>query len=130
MEISRHARYVALLALIAGLFACAGSINREELLNRMQGRKTSLIVDVRSRSEYGRGHLPGAVHIPFYAVASTLSQMQFPKDGEIVMYCEHGPRAGLASLLLHLSGYDALYSLEGHMKSWRQNQFPIETINP
>lgn len=119
-----------MLALITGLFACTASITREELLIRMQDRKSPLIVDVRSRSEYGRDHIPGAVHVPFYSIAAMLPQMQFPKDGEIVLYCEHGPRAGLAGLLLYLAGYDTFYSLEGHMKGWRQNQFPIEAINP
>lgn len=116
--------------LIIALFACSAGISRDDVLSRMQDGTKSLIVDVRSQTEYVRGHLPGAVHIPFYAVASTLPQMQYPKKGEIVLYCEHGPRAGIAGLLLHFSGYDAIYSLEGHMKGWRQNQFPIEIINP
>ena len=120
---------VAVFVLAANLFSCAAGISREELLSRMHEQRSPLIVDVRSQAEYGRDHLPGAIHVPFYSIASRLGQMQFPKDREFVLYCEHGPRAGMASLWLHIYGYDSIYSLEGHMKGWRRNQFPIENIN-
>jgi rhodanese-related sulfurtransferase len=45
----------------------------------------------------------------------------------VLLYCEHGPRSGIASFLLFLSGYENVYSLEGHMKGWRGNMFPVET---
>jgi rhodanese-related sulfurtransferase len=45
-----------------------------------------------------------------------------------VLYCEHGPRSDIAGFSLYLSGYEKVYSLEGAMKAWRKNEFPIEVI--
>ncbi len=116
-----------LLAIAAA--GCAAGITRAELLEQMQAGNPPLIVDVRSQGEYDRDHVPGAVHIPFYAIGSGLNALGFSKRAPVVLYCEHGPRASIAGFALFLSGYDKVYSLEGHMKGWRNNGFPLEIIS-
>jgi rhodanese-related sulfurtransferase len=125
----RRLPFVASLALpIMMLTGCTTALSREELLKEMREGHPPLIVDVRSRAEYDRGHLPGAVPIPFTAIRSGLEENEAAKGERIVIYCEHGPRAGIAGILLALSGYDKVFSLQGHMKAWRENRFPIETF--
>ena len=108
---------------------CAATITREDLLRQMQEGTAPLIVDVRSQAEYDRDHLPGALHIPFYTISSGLGKIGRLKSEPLVLYCEHGPRAGIAGFSLFFSGYDTVYSLEGHMKGWRKSSFPIEIIS-
>jgi rhodanese-related sulfurtransferase len=108
---------------------CSTAITREDLLKQLQSDAPPLVVDVRSQGEYNRDHVPGAVHIPFYSIGSGLKDLGFPKKDPVVLYCEHGPRAGFAGISLFLSGYDNVYSLEGHMKGWRKSESPIEIIN-
>jgi rhodanese-related sulfurtransferase len=105
---------------------CATTIIRGDLHKKIQEKNAPVIVDVRSRGEYEQDHLPGAVHIPFYAIGSGLKGLKYAKSEQIVLYCEHGPRAGLAGLSLYLQGYERVYSLEGHMEGWRANGLPIE----
>ena len=117
-----------LICMLPCVVGCATNISREDLLRQMQEGTAPLIVDVRSQGEYDRDHVPGAVHIPFYAIGSGLSVVGFSKKDPLVLYCEHGPRASIASFTLFLSGYERVYSLEGHMKGWRTKEFPIEII--
>jgi len=120
---------VSLVLLISALVAgCATGITRDDLLKEMQGDNPPLVVDVRSQGEYDRDHVPGAVHIPFLSIGSGLRKIDYSKHDPVVLYCEHGPRSGIAGFSLFLSGYDRVYSLEGHMKAWRKNEFPIEII--
>jgi rhodanese-related sulfurtransferase len=114
------------LFLISGVAACGTGITRDALLWQMQGENAPLIVDVRSQREYDRDHLPGAVHIPFFVIESGLQQAGFSKKDPVVLYCEHGPRAGIAGFSLFLSGYEQVYSLEGHMSGWRSHDYPVE----
>lgn len=101
---------------------------QQELLALIQEKRAPLIIDVRTRGEYERDHLPGAVHVPFYSVGSTLADLNYDKaNQQVVLYCEHGPRAGVAWLSLYMHGYERLYSLEGHMKGWRTNGLPVES---
>jgi len=107
---------------------CATTIIQSDLLKMIEEKNNPVIVDVRSRGEYEQDHLPGAVHIPFYAIGSGLEELKYGKNEQIILYCEHGPRAGFAGLSLYLQGYEQVYSLEGHMKGWRSNGLPVKKL--
>jgi rhodanese-related sulfurtransferase len=115
-----------LLVLAMLLCGCSATITAMDLQRRMAETPAPLLVDVRSRDEYSRDHIPGAVRIPFYAIGSGLQERGYPKDRPVVLYCEHGPRAGLAGISLYLQGYADVYSLEGHMQGWRQRGLGLE----
>lgn len=114
------------LTLACSTIGCATGISREALLEKMRADTAPFIVDVRSQGEFGKDHIPGAIHIPFYSISSGLSTIGISKKDMLVLYCEHGPRSGIASMTLFLSGYEQVYSLDGHMQGWRNNAFPIE----
>jgi len=116
------------LTLVCISMGCATGISREALLEKMTADPVPLIVDVRSQGEFDKDHIPGALHIPFYSISSGLNTIGFSKKDLLILYCEHGPRSGIASLTLFLSGYEQIYSLDGHMQGWRKNAFPIEII--
>jgi rhodanese-related sulfurtransferase len=122
--------FTGILAVMMTICAvgCATNITREDLLKQLQSDVPPLVVDVRSQREYDRDHVPGAVHIPFYSIGSGLKDLGYPKTDPVVLYCEHGPRSGVAGISLYLSGYEKVYSLEGSMKRWRKSEFPIEII--
>jgi len=117
------------LTLMCNAAGCATGISREALLEKMRAEPALFIVDVRSQGEFDKDHIPGALHIPFYSIGSGLSNMGISKKDLLILYCEHGPRSGIASLTLFLSGYEQVYSLDGHMKGWRKSAFPIELIS-
>ncbi len=119
-----------LLVLAIGFFlnGCTQTLTSADLLKQMMTERPPMVVDVRSQGEYDRDHVPGAVHIPFYAIGSGLHALGHSKQDPVVLYCEHGPRASIAGFSLYLSGYDMVYSLKGHMKAWRKSDFPIEVV--
>jgi len=121
---------LVLLLLAMTLCGCSATITARELQRRMAADPRPLLVDVRSEGEYARDHIPGAVHIPFYAIGSGLEERHHPKGVPVVLYCEHGPRAGLAGISLSFQGYAEVYSLEGQMTGWRQAGFPVEKPTP
>ena len=85
------------------------------------------IVDVRSSGEYESGHVPGAIHIPYWAMLTRHSEIPTGHDEPVVIYCEHGPRAKLAKLFLKMAGFDQVVYLTGHMSSWRKAGLPVES---
>ena len=116
---------IALLSVVSA-GGCAAGISRGDLLKELEEGTAPLIVDVRSQGEFDRDHIPGAVHIPFYAIGSGLAARGFSKKEPFVLYCEHGPRAGIAGLDLLLSGYEQVWTLDGSMRGWRKSEFPLE----
>jgi rhodanese-related sulfurtransferase len=95
-----------------------------ELLRRIQSNTAPVVVDVRFRGEFDRGHVPGAINTPFFAPETA----KLPKDKstQLVIYCGHGPRAMIARLLLRRHGYGNMELLDGHMKHWKKAGRPLE----
>ena len=111
------------------LSSCASSsrVTPQELFGLIEGQSAPLILDVRSTWEYNSGHVPGAVHVPFYLTGFRKKSMPNDKGTPIVVYCEHGPRAGLAKLGLKIRGVSDVRYMKGHMQRWRKLELPLET---
>ena len=107
------------------LTGCSTSISRVDLQKMLLETPPPLVVDVRSAGEYDTDHIPGALHIPFYSIGTGLGERTVPKGSPVVLYCEHGPRAGLAGISLYLRGYGRVYSLDGQMQGWRAGGLPL-----
>lgn len=98
----------------------------DDLLKVLNQTDGPVVVDVRSRFEFRRGHIPGAVHVPFLQAAVASDDLPQDRQRAVVITCEHGPRALLAIGLLRLRGYRSLSLLQGHMHGWRQAGLPLE----
>ncbi len=109
--------------------ACGDTMDRDELARRIEAGEAPAVVDVRSRGEYARAHVPGAVHLPFHAILARAEEIPPPRspDEPVVLYCEHGPRAVLAAIQLRLVGQRPVALLEGHMAGWRRDERPLAT---
>jgi rhodanese-related sulfurtransferase len=105
----------------------ASRISAEALLTRIESGVAPVILDVRSRAEFGNGHVPGAQHIPFWRVSRTIADLAIPTDTEVVVYCGHGPRAVIAGRALRRRGFTRISYLEGHFSRWRGAGFREET---
>ena len=98
----------------AGSANTTGSMTNRELLDLIQASKAPVIVDVRSSWEYENGHVPGAVHIPFWTAYFDAEQISAARSEPVVVYCEHGPRAGLGKFGLYMAGFKNVIYLQGH----------------
>jgi rhodanese-related sulfurtransferase len=81
-----------------------------------------VVVDTRSRREYEAGHIPGAIHLPFWRAGARHHEIGADRDAAVVLYCGHGPRAAWARALLRRRGYRRVGLLKGHFRAWRRDQ--------
>ncbi len=79
--------------------------------SRMSGAQ---FVDVRSREEFARGALPGALNIPVDELRERTGELA---SGEIIVYCQVGQRGYTASVLLNELGFHAK-NLDGGYRTW------------
>ncbi|MGA7833640.1 MAG: FAD-dependent oxidoreductase [Acidimicrobiales bacterium] len=71
-------------------------------------------IDVRSREEFARGSLPGALNIPIDELRERVGELG---QSDIVVYCEVGQRGHVAATLLNQLGYRAK-NLDGGLRTW------------
>jgi rhodanese-related sulfurtransferase len=102
------------------------SVTPDALMQLIAAGTAPVIVDVRSAAEYHHGHVPGAIHLPFWQVGWRWQKLASKRESPIVVYCGHGPRAYLAGAALRRRGFGNVVYLDGHMKKWREMKLPLE----
>lgn len=66
---------------------------------------STIWIDVRTAGEFGTGHHPEAVNIPYDVIASQIASVTEDKDTDIRLYCRSGRRSGIAQTTLKNMGY-------------------------
>lgn len=74
----------------------------------------ALLVDVRTPSEFARGHIPGAVNMPVDDLRPFIGDL---RGKRVLVYCQVGMRGHTATMLLRESGVDAT-NLDGGYATW------------
>jgi len=103
-----------------------GYMQQETLLISIKQNNAPVIIDVRSDAEYQSSHVPNAIHVPFWSAFSNNKLDSLEKNKMVVLYCAHGPRAGVAKFALSLAGFDDIRYLAGHMTAWTEAGLPVE----
>ena len=85
------------------------------------GSKDYLLIDLRDRPNFDKGHIPTAISIPHNEIEKHL--FEIPKDILIILYCKAGKKAAVASVKLKEFDYEKIvtfgtdywpYDLEDH----------------
>lgn len=108
------------------------SMDTKELRERLgdagsDGRPTVLLVDVRQRSEWDEGHIPGAIH--FEGGRTAWENLPFPHDRPLAIQCSSGNRSMSVSSVLRRRGYQNVVQVEGGIKKWEKNGFEVVKEN-
>jgi rhodanese-related sulfurtransferase len=102
-------------------------ISAFELDQLIKSGSAPVIVDVRSAYEYRKGHIAGAIHLPFWRSFFLANKLSAPRDRMVIVYCQHGPRAGIGKFSLQRAGYTDVRYLDGHLSGWEKAGLPLET---
>ena len=98
-------------------------ITPQDALQRQ--RAGALVVDVREPSEWSRGHVSGAEHIPLDQLPVRLREGALPTEAEILFICASGNRSSYAVAIAADSGYRNVASVAGGTSEWHYLGLPI-----
>jgi hydroxyacylglutathione hydrolase len=95
-------------------------INPAELRERLD---EVMLIDVRQKSEWDEGHIPGAIH--FEGGRVVWEQLPFPHDRPLAIQCSSGNRSMSVSSVLRRRGYHNVLQVEGGITKWKMHGFPV-----
>ncbi|GAB4280955.1 MAG: hypothetical protein Kow0067_00010 [Coriobacteriia bacterium] len=76
------------------------------------------IVSVRGGEDYAKGHIAGAINIPWKEAADNLAKLDPNK--KIIVYCYTGHTGGEVSMFFNLMGYET-YNMKFGMSGWQSD---------
>lgn len=85
-----------------------------------------ILIDTREESEWGRGHLPGAIHMSKGVIERDIVARVPDKSAKLVLYCGGGFRSALAGENLKRMGYTDVISMDGGWRAWTEAGLPVE----
>jgi rhodanese-related sulfurtransferase len=85
-----------------------------------------LVLDVREKDAYVKGHLPGAISVPLGELAQRIGTLGLTKADPVLVYCGEGSnRAPDATRELNARGYERAVNLKGGFASWLAAGQPV-----
>ena len=100
--------------------------NVADVKRRLDAGEKLVLVDVREESEWGRGHLPGAVHLGKGIIERDIEQRVPDTNTKLILYCGGGFRSALTADNLQKMGYSNVESMDGGWKGWLEAGFPTQ----
>lgn len=120
-----HAAQIRAHLMRVGIDAVKGFTTNLEGLNlvkpksitpaQLEGFDYAMLLDVRNKTEFAAGHIPGATQLSGGRVL--WNQDQLPTSGAIVTYCQSGMRNAVAASALRDAGFEII-ELQGSYFGW------------
>lgn len=96
------------------------SMKAKELRERLDEVQ---VVDVRMKSEWDAGHIPGAMH--FEGGRMAWDELPFPHDKPLAIQCASGNRSMSAISVLKRRGYHNVIQVEGGITQWQMRRYEV-----
>ena len=98
--------------------------------NAVQGGDDSyFILSIQKPEDFAKGHVKGAINIPYGQVAKKENLAKLPKDKKIVVICYTGHTASYTSMFLNQLGYEA-YAMKMGMNGWNAESAGMGAVKP
>jgi rhodanese-related sulfurtransferase len=109
----------------------AKTISREELREAIEHRSVTVVETLRAE-HFAQGHLPGAIHIHFEAIAERAPELLRDKDAAIVTYCSNTAcrNSDIAANQLTKLGYTNVRKYAEGKQDWQDAGLELETEVP
>jgi rhodanese-related sulfurtransferase len=91
----------------------------------MLNKLDPILLDVRTRREYNRGHIPDAMLIPVQELQKRIGELSAYQHTDILIYCATGNRSTVASKILIDSGFKRIINMRYGIAQWARNKYPV-----
>ncbi len=100
------------------------SLSPQQAIN-LVNNKDGIFVDLRDAADFKKGHIVGALHIPFSKLTERMAELDKYRDRPVILVCKMGQQAGAASKLLKANNFSQVYKMSGGMMEWSNLQLPV-----
>jgi len=105
-------------------------INQTEFMEKVK-EPNVVVIDVRTKREYEKGHIEGAINHPHKLILKDTSILDQYIGKELIFHCHTGIRAKIVTDYVRGSKIEEarLFHLKGDYRAWRARGLPIKKGN-
>ena len=96
-----------------------------EAASLIDNDSTIMVLDVRTRGEYNRGHIEGAVQINYFSLGFKKKLSTLDKNVTWIVHCKSGHRSGRTVPLMKKADFASIIHMDGGFDGWKKADFPI-----
>ncbi len=119
------------VALLVNIFKSSTAAYKEisaSQVTHLMNRENGVVVDIRSKDEYRKGHITDAVHIlPSDIKQGQLTGLESHKSDPIIVVCKTGQTAQESANLLAKAGFENVNLLKNGLVAWSEANLPLVT---
>ena len=122
--------WVVLLVLVVvttvkGMFSKVKSVSRGEA-TLLINREDAIVVDIRSRDDYRKGHISGALNISAADIKKdNIAELGKHKSQPVIVVCATGTTAPESAAQLHAAGFERVCVLKEGISGWDGDNLPL-----
>lgn len=121
---------ICLGSLIAFLFLTfqqkVGKVLNNADATFLMNRENAKVIDVRTKEEFLKGHIPNAKNMPLSKFKEEWIQLKNNENVPLIIYCQSGIQAEKALKILKENHFQKLFNLEGGFQSWVAAGYPAQ----
>ncbi|HEC30577.1 MAG TPA: rhodanese-like domain-containing protein [Candidatus Yonathbacteria bacterium] len=87
--------------------------------------KGAVILDVRTKEEYERGHIEGSKNIDIHDATFVEQVEKFDRSQSFVVYCASGARSLNAIQMMIDMGFGDVHSMSGGIADWKKEGMEV-----
>ena len=80
-------------------------------------RKDVEFIDVRTKGEFSRYHIPGFQNIPLHELSKKVDLLS--KEKEVIVICQSGMRSHQATRIFKKKGFTKVTNIRGGISAWK-----------
>lgn len=92
-----------------------------DLINRQHAR----VLDVRDKSDFNSGHIPGSIHLPLVDFSVNHQLIRSKKDKVLIVLAAKSKEDLDIFSKLKKAGFSQVYMLKGGLVAWNDAQMPL-----
>ena len=95
-------------------------------VTQLINREDAVVVDVRDKAQYAKGHIVGAINMPMLELPQRMKELDRFRDRPIILCCQMGDTSNRAGIALMKAGkFTKLYRLRGGILAWQNLNLPL-----